>query len=88
MEKLTLPPADIDRGFPDESRNTSMYTVTQAAQILGLSVTWIYSRTGKKAIPHHKFGKYIRFTASDIAAILSSFSRGPAGVYAQPRELC
>lgn len=77
MEKLILPPADIDMASSDDFRNSSMYTVTQAAQILGLPITWIYERTRKKAIPHHKFGKYIRFTASDIAAILSSFSRGP-----------
>lgn len=77
VEKLILLPADTGTSSSDESRNSPMYTVTQAAQLLGLPITWIYERTRTSAIPHHKFGKYIRFTPSDIAEILSSFSRGP-----------
>lgn len=76
-EKLILLPADTDASSSDQSGISPMYTVAQAAQLLGLPVTWIYERTRTSAIPHHKFGKYIRFTPSDIAAILSSFSRGP-----------
>ena len=54
-----------------------MYTVTQAAEILHLPVTWFYERTRKDAIPYRKLGKYIRFTESDLAAIIETCSRGP-----------
>ena len=77
VEKLILLPADTDASSSDESGISPMYTVAQAAQLLGLPITWIYERTRTSAIPHHKFGKYIRFTPSDISEILSSFSRGP-----------
>ena len=54
-----------------------LYSVAQASRILGLPPTWIYERTRKDAIPYHKLGKYIRFTVSDLAAILAKCSRGP-----------
>ncbi|PYV41275.1 MAG: hypothetical protein DMG06_17630 [Acidobacteria bacterium] len=57
-------------------RNGSLYTVSQAAHILHLPTTWLYERTRREAIPHHKLGKYIRFTDSDLAAIIETCSRG------------
>jgi len=54
-----------------------LYSVEDAAKMLGLSANWIYQRTRRDAIPFHKFGKYIRFTSSDLAEILTAFSRGP-----------
>lgn len=57
--------------------NGRLYTVSQAAAILRLAKTWIYERTRKKAIPHRKFGKHIRFTDSDLSAIVQMGFRGP-----------
>jgi excisionase family DNA binding protein len=57
-------------------RNGCLYTVSQAAHILHLPTTWLYERTRREAIPHHKLGKYIRFTDSDLAAIIETCSRG------------
>jgi excisionase family DNA binding protein len=68
----TLESSSIDH-YPDDR----LCTVTQAAEILGLPTSWLYERTRKDAIPYHKLGKYIRFTASDLAEILSTCSRGP-----------
>ena len=68
---------------PPETQSTSarlsgrMYTVSQAAEVLHLPVTWLYERTRKDAIPYRKLGKYVRFTDSDLAAILEMCSRGP-----------
>jgi excisionase family DNA binding protein len=45
------------------------YTVEAAAKVLGLKPTWLYERTRKNAISHHRYGKYVRFTASDIKEI-------------------
>ena len=68
-----------------------LYTVIEAAKMLGLSTNWIYQRTRKDAIPFHKFGKYIRFTGSDLAEILAAFSRGPnkpTGPQVEERSAC
>jgi len=62
--------------FPGDL-GSQLYTVGEAAKILGLSSNWIYQRTRKDAIPFHKFGKNIRFTSSDLAEILAAYSRGP-----------
>ncbi|MGH9424840.1 MAG: helix-turn-helix domain-containing protein [Terriglobia bacterium] len=57
--------------------NGPLYTVSQAAAILQVAEIWIYERTGKRAIPHRKLGKHIRFTDSDLSAIIRMYSRGP-----------
>jgi excisionase family DNA binding protein len=54
-----------------------MYTVAQAAEMLNLPVTWFYERTRKDSIPYRNLGKYVRFTDSDLAAIIEMCSRGP-----------
>ena len=54
-----------------------LYTVSQAAVFFHMSETWIYERTRKHAIPHRKLGKYVRFTDSDLSAIIQMCSRGP-----------
>jgi excisionase family DNA binding protein len=51
---------------------TKYYTVEDLAAILKVPVTWIYERTRKNVIPHHRFGKYIRFTEADLYAIEAS----------------
>ncbi len=56
--------------------NGRLYTVSQAADYLHMSQTWIYERTRKDAIPYRKLGKYIRFTDSDLSEIIQMCSRG------------
>ena len=69
-----LTPGSIEA---DNPLSDQLYTVAQVANVLRLPTTWIYERTRKNAIPHHKFGKYIRFTTSDLSKILVICSRGP-----------
>jgi len=57
--------------------NGPLHSVSQAATILDVPVTWIYERPRKNAIPYRKMGKYIRFSDSDLSAILRMCSRGP-----------
>jgi predicted DNA-binding transcriptional regulator AlpA len=61
----------------DSQPNGPLYTVSQVSVILQLPETWIYERTRKHAIPHRKLGKYVRFTDSDLSAIIQMCSRGP-----------
>ena len=51
-------------------------TVEEAAQRLGVTVGWIYERTRRKAIPHRKLGKFVRFTEEDLRAIVEAAAKG------------
>ena len=49
---------------------TKLLTVKELAQIIGVPPSWVYQRTriGQEAIPHVKFGKYVRFDAHEVIA--------------------
>lgn len=51
-------------------------TVEEAAQRLGVTAGWIYERTRRKAIPHRKLGKFVRFTEKDLRAIAEAAAKG------------
>ena len=52
------------------------YTVDEAAARLGMKVSWLYERTRRKAIPHRRLGKYVRFTEDDLRAISDAAATG------------
>ena len=52
------------------------YTVEEAAERLGLRPSWLYERTRRKAIPHRRLGKYVRFTEEDLRAIVDAAAKG------------
>jgi excisionase family DNA binding protein len=51
-------------------------TVEEAAQRLGVTSSWMYERTRRKAIPHRKLGKFVRFTEEDLLAIVEAAANG------------
>jgi excisionase family DNA binding protein len=51
-------------------------TVAEAASRLGMTPSWIYERTRRKAIPHRKLGKFVRFTEEDLQAIADAAATG------------
>jgi excisionase family DNA binding protein len=51
-------------------------TVAEAAARLGMTPSWIYERTRRKAIPHRKLGKFVRFTEQDLQAIADAAATG------------
>jgi excisionase family DNA binding protein len=60
-----------------EARTTRTFiTVDEAAERLGVTRGWIYERTRRKAIPHRKLGKFVRFTEDDLQAISEAAARG------------
>ncbi len=59
------------------SNNVKLYTLQEAAQLLRRKPNWLYTKTKENAIPHRRFGKYIVFTETDIAAIIAMSLRGP-----------
>jgi excisionase family DNA binding protein len=64
---LSSQPAVIGRLF---------LTVEEAAQRLGVTAGWICERTRRKAIPHRKLGKFVRFTEEDLRAIVEAAAKG------------
>ena len=48
--------------------NRKLLTVKELSELLGVPVSWIYQRTrmGQDAIPHVKFGKYVRFDSDEV----------------------
>jgi excisionase family DNA binding protein len=64
---LSSQPASIGRLF---------LTVEEAAQRLGVTAGWIYERTRRKAIPHRKLGKFVRFTEEDLREIVEAAAKG------------
>jgi len=45
-----------------------LITVQELAKVLNVPASWIYERTrhGQEAIPHVKFGKYVRFNVDEV----------------------
>jgi excisionase family DNA binding protein len=60
-------------------KDLRLYTIKEVAKILNLSITWLYERTRKQEIPCHRFGKYIRFTESDLRNIITMGNSTPSG---------
>lgn len=50
-------------------RSTSWMNVEQAAAHLGVTSNWLYERVASKAIPHHRVGRFVRFTPEDLQRI-------------------
>lgn len=49
-----------------------LYTLAETSERLGLSVTTIRRRIGDGTMPHHRVGKFIRFSADDLQAYVES----------------
>jgi excisionase family DNA binding protein len=51
---------------------TRLFTITEAAEVLRIPISWLYERTRRNAIPCRRIGKYVRFTEGDLQEIISS----------------
>jgi excisionase family DNA binding protein len=79
MERgLDALPANCPAGtaVPGATIGKMFLTVAEAASRLGMTPSWIYERTRRKAIPHRKLGKFVRFTEEDLQAIADAAATG------------
>ena len=55
-------------------RRRKLISVKELAEMLNVPVSWIYQRTraGQGAIPHIKFGKYVRFDSEAVIKFFKS----------------
>ncbi|MGZ6836797.1 MAG: helix-turn-helix domain-containing protein, partial [Blastococcus sp.] len=44
-----------------------LFTVAEAAERLQVTTNWLEERVSADAIPHRRLGRYIRFSADDLA---------------------
>jgi excisionase family DNA binding protein len=49
-----------------------VYTYEQAAEILQVSKDWLQSEVGKRAVPHARLGRNVRFTEEHLRAIMDA----------------
>ena len=46
--------------------NQNLIGIKEMAEKLNVPVSWLYSRTRTKDIPHYKIGKYVKFDESEV----------------------
>ena len=44
-------------------------TVPQLAALLGVSRGWVYEGVASRRLPHHRVGRYVRFSPDDVDRI-------------------
>jgi len=49
--------------------NEAWLTSEQLAQVLGVHKSWVQDRVTAKSLPHHRVGRFVRFTPADVRAI-------------------
>ena len=47
-------------------------TVQELAAVLGVAESFIYAGTASKQLPHHRVGRYVRFSPADVDRIAHS----------------
>lgn len=48
---------------------TAWLTVPELAALLGVNESWVYTGTASKRLPHHRVGRYVRFSPADVDRI-------------------
>lgn len=50
--------------------STLLLTYAEAAKRLGVTTRWLEDQVQQRRVPHHRLGRQVRFTMSDITTIL------------------
>jgi excisionase family DNA binding protein len=66
-------PADIATDGP------LLYTPGEAAQLLRVRESWLRKKAAARQVPCTFLGKHLRFSPSDLAAIIAAAAQPPAG---------
>ncbi|WP_410055474.1 helix-turn-helix domain-containing protein [Phycicoccus sp. M110.8] len=60
--------------------STILFSYADTAKLLGVTQRWLEDQVQRRRVPHHRLGRQVRFSASDIEEIEKD-----ARVRAQPR---
>lgn len=55
-----------------------LYSVTEAAEVLDVPVSWLRSMVAARAVPHTRLGRHVRFTEAHLAEIIAAGERAAA----------
>ncbi|PSK96125.1 excisionase family DNA binding protein [Murinocardiopsis flavida] len=58
--------------------DTPLLSIDQAAEYLNVRPSWLRAKVAARQVPHRRLGKHVRFTAEDIAEILTAALHHPA----------
>lgn len=64
------------RPFEASERRTHLYSYAEAANVLGVSHTWLRRRVTSGELPYHRVGSSVKFTGADLDTILDGMARG------------
>ena len=66
-------------GGPKMLKGETPLGVAEAAKVLGVPVSWVYSRIERPScdLPHYRMGRYLRFYASELQKFIDSQRGGP-----------
>jgi excisionase family DNA binding protein len=53
------------------------FTISELAEALNISKSFLYKMVERRAIPFHKFGNAIRFTEDDVNAFIKQSEQKP-----------
>jgi excisionase family DNA binding protein len=56
---------------------TRLLDAKAAAELLSVPATWLLAQARKNAVPHVRFGKYVRFDEGDLEAWIETVKRRP-----------
>src|SRR3954466_12600704 len=63
-----------------------LYTPAEAAQLLRVRESWLRKKAAARTIPSTFLGKHLRFSPTDLAAIVAPAARPPTGRRARRRS--
>jgi excisionase family DNA binding protein len=67
-------PVDQDRR--GESDNGPLLVASEVAELLRVTVAWVYAETRAERLPHVRLGRYVRFRREAIDDWLAHSERG------------
>lgn len=53
-----------------------LLTADEAAELLGVQVSWLRQQTRAGNVPHVRLGRYVRYDRDDLAAWVESLKHG------------
>ncbi len=63
----------------DAPNEQMLYTPAEAAQLLKVRESWLRRKSAARQVPCTFLGKHLRFSAADLAAIITAAAQPPVG---------
>jgi excisionase family DNA binding protein len=54
---------------------TRLYSISEAAEVLNVPVTWLRDKVTARQVPHTRLGRHVRFTEAHLAQIIAEGER-------------